>query len=120
MKTLEDIVKLCKQEAGKVFIMDEQGNVQLVLMGVEEYGKLKQKLPISNFQSPNVPDPAVVNEEILKAQLAEQALKVGTAPAARNPYPSTFPPQIKTNLPKHDLREEVIDPSFDFDAPDDL
>jgi len=39
-----------------------------------------------------------------------------------NPYQPAPPPEIRSNgLPKQrDLREEVIDPSFDFDAPEEI
>ncbi len=132
MKTLEDIIKLCKDEAGKIFVMDEKGDLQLVIMGSAEYGRIKnQESRIKNEQV-QLPDPEVVNREILKAQLGEQQGRRASSAAAAedallqrarvNPYQPAPPPEIRSNgLPKQrDLREEVIDPSFDFDAPEEI
>ncbi len=129
MKTLEDIIKLCKDEAGKIFVMDEKGDLQLVIMGVGEYQKVKSHQAES--RKSEMPDPELVNREILKAQLSEVGGGQGAPLAAKgtpwyqataNPYISTPPPEIRSNgLPKQrDMREEVIDPSFDFDAPEEI
>lgn len=120
MKTVEDIVKLCEGEQGKVFIMDSTGDVKLVLMGVGEYEKLKnhesrimnqEAKPSKQAESSHQPlDAETVNKEILIAQLREQA-------ASFVPTPSS--PRVEVNpLARQDLREEVIDPSFNFDGPD--
>jgi hypothetical protein len=107
MKTFADIVKLCKGEQGKVFIMDEAGELQLVVLSAGEYEKLK-------FSAPPVEvDPEVVNAKIAEAKL------LGAASQGTNPYPAAKPPRVATH-PLPDLREEVIDPSFDFDTPEDL
>lgn len=129
MKTLEDIIKLCKDEAGKVFIMDEKGDLQLVIMGAAEYGRIKNQESRTKNEEMHLPEPEVVNREILKAQLANegaaQGLPLGAkgSPWARsaNSYQSA-PPEMRSNgLPKQrDMREEVIDPSFDFDAPEEI
>ena len=118
MKTLEDIIKLCKDEAGKIFVMDEKGDLQLVIMGAGEYQRAKSHQAES--RKSEIPDPEMVNREILKAQLSEDAL-IEKLPTA-NPYRSSPPPEIRSNgLPKQrDMREEVIDPSFDFDAPEEI
>lgn len=120
MKTLEDIINLCKDEAGKVFIMDTTGDVELVLMGVGEYEKLKNhelrimnqeaKSPMQVNQPAQLLDAEAANREILIAQLREQAA---------NFVPSQPAPRVQVNpLARQDLREEVIDPSFNFDGPD--
>lgn len=118
MKTLQEIVALCEGEAGKVFIMDGTGDVKLVLMGVGEYERLKQPearntkhetRSESHFVAPMQSlDPEAVNKEILIAQLREQAA---------NFAPNQSPPRVQVNpLARQDLREEVIDPSFNFDS----
>lgn len=66
MKTLEDIIKLCKDEAGKIFVMDEKGDLQLVIMGAGEYQRAKSHQAES--RKSEIPDPEMVNREILKAQ----------------------------------------------------
>ncbi len=120
MKTVEDIVKLCEDEQGKVFIMDATGDVKLVLMGVGEYEKLKNhesrimnqevKSPMQMSQPTQSLDAEAANREILIAQLREQAA---------NFVPAQTPPRVQVNpLARQDLREEVIDPSFNFDGPD--
>lgn len=122
MKTVEDIVKLCADEQGKVFIMDATGDVKLVLMGVGEYERLKSpetrdKRQETGFEiNPGVKAPMsgldaeAANREILIAQLREQAA---------NFVPAQTPPRVQVNpLARQDLREEVIDPSFNFDGPD--
>lgn len=120
MKTVEDIVKLCEDEQGKVFIMDATGDVKLVLMGVGEYEKLKNhesrimnqeaKSPMQVNQPAQLLDAEAANREILIAQLREQAA---------NFVPAQTPPRVQVNpLARQDLREEVIDPSFNFDGPD--
>ncbi len=120
MKTVEDIVKLCEDEQGKVFIMNAVGDIKLVLMGVGEYEKLKNhesgimnqevKSPMQMSQPIQSLDAEAANREILIAQLREQAA---------NFVPAQTPPRVQVNpLARQDLREEVIDPSFNFDGPD--
>lgn len=114
MKTLQEIIELCKDEAGKVFIMDAVGDIKLVLMGVGEYEKLKnqESKPSAGHESDHSQplDTEAANREILIAQLREQAA---------NFVPAQTPPRVQVNpLARQDLREEVIDPSFNFDGPD--
>lgn len=128
MKTLKDIAKLLEGEQGKVFIMDAEGEIRLVLMGMQEYQSVKgQVLVRPPLASEQLVDPEAVNRHILEAQLAEQSK--GADPAAwaeeavrnaqfsvrANPYPAAPAPRVNSQ-PKHDLREEVIDPSFNFDS----
>lgn len=129
MKTLEDIIKLCKEEQGKIFVMDEKGDIGLVIMGMAEYHRMKSaEVGMQNGRQPV--DPEVVNREILKAQLAEGGASQGLPLATKgspwqqsgNPYRSAPPPEIRSNglAKQRDMREEVIDPSFDFDAPEEI
>lgn len=126
MTNLNDLINLAKADGGKFFIMDEQGNASLVIMPVEEY----QKLLIGKLQKQML-DVEKINNEILKAQLTEDVTPIvpvekgptvlttsrkdlfNSRPANRLRYdgnPVTRPGAV-------DLREEVIDPSFDFEGP---
>lgn len=103
MSNLQDILNLAKADGGKFFVMDEEGNANLVIMTVEQYQELLLgKLPKL------VEDVEDVNKEILKAQLYEDT-------------PQTVAPKITSNNiinnRQPDLRAEVIDPSFDFEGP---
>ncbi len=63
------------------------------------------------LQRHGVPLPVIgdIEREILKAQLAEESI---------SPTVIAKPPVVKNQpLARVDLREEVIDPSFDFEAP---
>jgi len=99
MASLQDIIKLIGADDSKAFIMDESGEIKLVVMGVGEYqrmllGKLKQQ----------VQDVEAINRRILEAQLREE-------PTAMTPE------QSLAQKPKRvDMRSEVIDPNFNFDA----
>lgn len=113
----KDLINLCKNEDGKVFIVGEDGQLKLVIMKGEAYqhmmlGKLKEKIK----------DPETINQEILKAQLQDE-----------QPVPPSVPTPLASVISKRrdelfhtkpfvqnfqqDLRSEVIDPSFDFEAP---
>jgi hypothetical protein len=91
MASLEDIIKLIGSDDSKAFVMDESGDIKLVVMGVGEYqrmllGKLKKQIE----------DVEEINRRITEAQLEEPA----------TPQP---PKRV-------DLRSEVVDPNFDYDA----
>ena len=114
--TLQDLINLTKDDNGKVFVVDLEGNVKLVMLNVEEYqrlllGKLKQQ----------VRDIEAVNEEIIKAQLQEEP----TMPEVPTPLSQTLNKRAQELFKsrkgpasfQQDLRSEVIDPSFDFEAP---
>lgn len=127
MKTVKDIMELLGREQGKVFIMDAEGEIRLVLMGMQEYQSVKGQVLLKSPESSQHIDPEAVNRRILEAQLAEQTK--GSDPAVwaeeavrraqfsprQNPYPAGPAPTVQAT-PKHDLREEVIDPSFNFDS----
>ncbi len=106
MANLQDIFNLAKADGGKFFVMDEAGEPKLVIMDIEEYqGLLLGKV------AREVSDVEEINKEILKAQL-EQPLAVTTETSG--PHVVTEP---VTKNGMRDMREEVIDPSFDFEGP---
>lgn len=104
MANLQDIINLSKADGGKFFVMDEKGETKLVIMSVEEY----EKLLLGKLQK-QVEDVEKINQEITKAQIIEER--------------EVLKEDFKIILPKPnkikslDLREEVIDPSFDFEGP---
>src|SRR4051812_33864614 len=101
MANLQDLINLAKIDGGKFFVIDEKGDVKLVILPVEDY----QKMLLGKLQK-QILDVEKINQEILKAQLQEV---------------ETIQPEIKeikrNGTPRVDLREEVIDPSFDFEGP---
>ncbi len=106
MANLKDVIKLCKNESGKVFIVNEAGDLELVIMPARDYAELKGLQTESMVATP---DPELVNKEITKVQMQERVMRPKTGPSL-----STIPSN------ENDLREEVIDPSFNFDGPDEL
>lgn len=103
MSSLQDLINLSKADGGKFFVIDETGDPKLVIMPIEEYqkmllGKLKRQID----------DVEKINKEILKAQLSETEILTPIAPQ---------PKPIPIRQPRVDLREEVIDPSFNFESP---
>ncbi len=106
MVNIQDIINLCKDEQGKVFVMNEKGEVSLVILGIDEYHRLRSQVT----QTPV--DAEAVNKEILRAQLEDQ-----TTPEVPRISLQNLVSKVSV-APRVDLREEVIDPSFDFDAPE--
>jgi hypothetical protein len=108
MSNLQDLINLAKADGGKFFVMDEEGNANLVIMSVEDY----QNLLLGKLQR-QVADVEDINREIMQAQLEPEAsaiLKVEPLkPVTQSPIIGHYKPQ--------DLRAEVIDPSFDFEGP---
>lgn len=102
MTSLKDIIELAKKDSGKFFVMDEAGEVKLVIMGIADFEKMMDRP-----QSPSKPsiDIEEVNQKITKAQLSEESTPVDLGPA------------VHIRRPRVDMRAEVIDPSFDFDLP---
>lgn len=103
MVSFQNIIDIAKADGGKFFVMDEQGDVKLVVMSVEEY----EKLLVGKLQK-QLKDIEEINQEIIKAQIVEPEIE-------------TLIPKLKAKkapaIPRVDLREEVIDPSFDFEGP---
>ncbi len=104
MASLQDLINLAKADGGKFFVIDEQGEPKLVIMGIDEY----QKMLLGKLQR-QILDVEKINKEIMRAQLTEEL----SAKPATGPTVQTVP-QPRARV---DLREEVIDPSFDFEGP---
>ncbi len=102
MTSLQDLINLAKADGGKFFVIDENGDAKLVIMSVEDY----QRLLLGKLQR-QVTDVENINKEILRAQL-EEGIPV--------PQPKAVTQTI-LKTPRVDMREEVIDPSFDFEGP---
>jgi len=126
MTSLQELIDLAKADGGKFFVIDEKGNAKLVIMNIEDY----QRLLLGKLQKQaqqQVEDIEKINREILKAQLQEPEV-VRPEPEVPKPprQPAVFAPQVIYSgnnqpairaIPQVDLREEVIDPSFDFEGP---
>jgi hypothetical protein len=113
MTSLEDLIKLCGQDSGKVFVVDSAGDVQLVIMGVGEY----QKMLVTKVAE-QLADIEKINQEITQAQLVE-APEPPVAPRELFKSVAFEESSVQANgLTRQDLRSEVIDPTFNFDAPD--
>lgn len=120
MASLKDIINLCTEQEGKVFVVNDEGEVQFVLLSKERFEELANK---PKQKSVILPDPELVNKQILKAQL-EEVPETGSISRADfsaiiNRMQKPLPADLETKevkSPRVDLREEVIDPSFDFDS----
>lgn len=105
MSNINDLINLAKADGGKFFVIDENGDAKLVIMSVEDY----QKILLGKIAK-QVEDVEEINREILRAQLTED--QSVPKPSPRSPFVSS-----QQEISKNDLRAEVIDPSFDFEAP---
>ncbi|SRR5579885_1956475 len=118
MTTLKDLIALCGKDQGKVFIADETGNISLVVLGIEEYKQLK----LDRLKE-KVVSAEKVNREITRAQLQEADVWEPAITEAPKPlFPNTVQSRmthdsLSGGVPKVDMRSEVIDPTFDFEAP---
>jgi hypothetical protein len=118
MATLQQLIDLSKQDGGKFYVIDTDGEIRLVILPVEEYQKLmgqKVKTKVEQLTQ----DVERINREILKAQLSEYdpVTPVNTPHLEER---DDHNPRYKGGKFSHnfvDLREEVIDPSFDFEGP---
>jgi len=104
--TLQKLIELAKADGGKFFVIDEKGEPKLIIMPIEDY----EKLLLGKVRQV-VEDVEKVNQEILKAQLQEEAPTLKPTPP-KGPTIESYP-----EISKNDLRAEVIDPSFDFEGP---
>ena len=104
MANLQDIINLSKADGGKFFVIDEKGDAKLVIMSVEDY----QKLLLGKLQR-QVEDIEKINKEITQAQIRDTVVyQTQNYKNRKERIPA---------MPRVDLREEVIDPSFDFEGP---
>ena len=105
MANLQEIINLAKTDGGKFFVMDETGEAKLVILPIEEYQRL-----LLNKLKKQIEDVEKINREIIKAQLRDEAR------AYVNPQPLAKV-DLTSVIKSADMREEVIDPSFDFEGP---
>jgi hypothetical protein len=98
----KDLINLTNGDNSKIFVVDDAGDVKLVVLGAEEF----ENLLVGKMEQAQV-DAEIVNREILHAQLGDVETKPLNGDAV-----------IKA--PRVDLRSEVIDPTFDFDAPEEV
>ena len=131
MASLQDLINLAKADGGKFFVIDEQGEPKLVIMGIDEY----QKMLLGKLQR-QILDVEKINKMITQAQLNEEAIQnfkssprtdqrswFGTGAqlteeiSAAKPSISPTVQTVPQPRARVDLREEVIDPSFDFEGP---
>ncbi len=105
MANIQDLINLAKTDGGKFFVIDETGEAKLVIMPVEEYQRL-----LLNKLKKQVEDVEKINRQILEAQLKDDVRAVEQPKAVQKPKH-----EVLKRLA--DLREEVIDPSFDFELP---
>lgn len=116
MANLQDLINLAKVDGGKFFVVDETGEAKLVILSLEEY----QKLLLGKLQK-QVADVENINRKIIEAQLeSEKGLGLRAKVETSKIEPNKLTSQQANNLihsPRVDLREEVIDPSFDFEGP---
>jgi hypothetical protein len=113
MATLEDIIKLSEIDGGKFFVMDEKGDAKLVIMSVEAYQQM-----LTGKLYKQVEDIEKINRQITEAQLREdreEALDKREQRLERREERAN--PISQIHVPRVDMREEVIDPSFNFDSP---
>ncbi|HVY67461.1 MAG TPA: hypothetical protein VHA30_01000 [Patescibacteria group bacterium] len=106
MASFENIIKLAKTEGGKFFVMDETGDIKLVILPAGDYERLAKGGKPAAKSEPAI-DAEKVNREILHAQLHDLEQEVAHPVSD---FRSSQPPRV-------DLREEVIDPTFDFEGP---
>lgn len=142
MGNLKTFLNLAKK-IGSTAIVDEDGNVLGVMLSPEEFEKLSGHDSSLLRQSKHQLDVEEINRQILVAQLSEEREAVQGPPANKPISPiaqRNFEEKVKGvkghvpgNLPFRsdfgagfkpskmpDLRQEVIDPSFDFDSPDEI
>jgi hypothetical protein len=118
MSSLKNLIQLIGNEDSKVFVVDEEGNVKAVMLGISEYQRLLgQKLKRA------IDDVEKVNREILQAQLTDEtpAVVESAPPESLSNLLSQRAATLFRSAPgpvvKEDIRSEVIDPNFDFSVP---
>lgn len=93
MDNLKKLIDIAKADGGKFFVIDEQGNPVLVIMGVDEYEKVLLKKVQNQLE-----DIEEINQKIIQAQQAsgDQA-------------------QSERQAAHEELVSEVIDSTFSFE-----
>jgi hypothetical protein len=120
MSSLKDIISLCENEQGKVFVVDSEGELKLVIMPASHYQKMLGKRLTKVIE-----DIESVNNEIMSAQLSDIP-ETPVAPESHishalkekmEKYAAGFStPKVRTDE-ANGGKEEVIDPTFDFEGP---
>jgi hypothetical protein len=111
---MRGLFELLQHEQGKVFVVNQQGQVQCVILGPAEYERLR------TGQKPRAAQGSVdtekINQQILKAQLADD-FSWPAKPEAAAPHGPRVSQVIPTGVPSQKDNDEVIDTTFDFDPP---
>ncbi len=103
MANFKDIIKLLQEEQGKTFIMDDSGEVKLVIMGIVDYKRLQ-----GGKTAEVTDDSEAINRRIMEAQLSDDQPKRPQRQSSNEVGISSAKPQ------RVDLRSEVMDPNFDY------
>jgi len=92
MDNLKKLIDISKADGGKFFVIDEQGNPVLVIMGIDEYEKVLLKKVQNQLE-----DIEEINQKIIQAQKqGDQA-------------------QSERQAAHEELVSEVIDSTFSFE-----
>lgn len=98
--SLKKLIDLAKLEGNKFFVLDENGEPVLVMMGVEEY----ERLLVKKLEN-QLDDVEQINREILEAQKKEAGghMNSDDDAAAKRAF-------------QDQLKSEVIDSTFSFES----
>lgn len=130
MDNFKAIFELVKSD-GKAVVVGEDGQVLGVFLSFDAYQKLTQRTAGSLSHSKQQIDAEEINRQITAAQLQEThgPVEAGIKPESFVGPRTTPRPALPLDLPVSgdlkrrskmlDLRQEVIDPSFNFDSQDD-
>jgi hypothetical protein len=92
MDNLQRLIQLAKADGGKFFVIDENANPVLVIMGIDEY----ENVLIRKMQN-QAEDIEDINRQIQEVVLSEE--------------------EQKRRQIQDELKSEVIDSTFDFENP---
>ncbi len=92
MDNLKRLIDIAKADGGKFFVIDEQGNPALVIMGIDDYEKILLKKVQNQLE-----DIEEINQKIIQAQKQEEAA------------------QSAKQAAHEELVSEVIDSTFSFE-----
>lgn len=128
---IKDLLQIAGEQ-GKVVVVDESGEVKGVMVSYSEYQKLT-----GNTGLKEKPTPEDVTEKINRAILQAQLMEDATVDVAPTPPPAKPAQRLDSLLSKRaeqlfksmpanrngnsrpavDMRSEVVDPNFDYNAP---